>query len=59
MDSLIQEMKDRIEKSTKDGREVCIGQIMRDFISEGYEEDAVKKAYLAVLVMHSGNEYDC
>ncbi|GEM_PF-5725256 len=58
MDSLVQAMKDRIEESTKDGREVCIGQIMRDFISEGYEEDEVKKAYIAVLIMHSGNEYN-
>lgn len=58
MDSLVQAMKDRIDESTKDGREVCIGQIMRDFISEGYEEDEVKKAYIAVLIMHSGNEYN-
>ena len=58
MDSLVQAMKDRIEKSAKEGRGESIGQIMSDFISEGYEEDAVQKAYLAVLIMHSGDEYD-
>ena len=58
MDSLVQAMKDRIEKSAKEGSGESIGQIMSDFISEGYEEDAVKKAYIAVLIMHSGNEYN-
>ena len=59
MDSLVQAIKERIEEGTKGREEVNIGEVMEEFISEGYDEKRVKEAFFVVLKMHTGgDEYD-
>lgn len=58
MDTLIKAMKDRIEEgSNKPGGE-SIGKILDEFISMGYSEDEVNKAFVIVSQMYDNGEYD-
>lgn len=58
MDSLIQAIKERIEKSAKEGGSESIGQIIEDFISKGYKENEVEESFRIVFKTYESNEYN-
>ena len=58
MDSLVQAMKERIEQGSRKPEGESVGKILKEFISMGYSEDEVMKAFGIVSEMFDNGEYN-